>query len=231
MNNGFNLFGKAKEESRGYKYSYFIHALNSDETEEINDCNLYMSYKEELTGDYILREKQGECGSEVQKKDIIYVNAKTQQAEDVLGFTMAPELTTEVRRNSTRVARLTYFDLLDMVDTYQSLAAMAKTRDVEVIQNLTSQTRILSAVMLKIYQQLSNSNRIPRRTDPAGQLPKNYCAAIDITGERLDKVSKDLFRLRRLVDINNINRQLFIMQSIVENQFNTLNNLRKNCMN
>lgn len=218
---------------------------------EVLESNKFVACKEHLTGETVLfckRDIMGLKGVQIFSQHLHTLQNDTidervlQEPDNELlrindndlsqallwnydGYSLLPGQTLNVRRAASIQARQTYFDMLTMIEIYNQLIRIAPNENArQTLQTLNNEMRILSITMLNIYRQLSANIVTPRppRFVPIGS---NFCRGLNIAINQLDIILFDLIRLTRLVNIQSINRQLFIMITVTQNQTTTLNRM------
>lgn len=227
---------------------------NSEQLElELLDSNKFVACKEHLTGETVLFSKRDILGlknveafsqvANVQEGDLLSENILTEPDTELInvtdsqlsqalrwnnsGYTLQPNQTHNARRQASFQARQTYFDMLTMSEIYNQLIRIAPTvQTANTLETLNNEMRVMSFTMLNIYRQLSANIVTPRppRFVPIGN---NFCGGLNTAINQLNIILFDLIRLTRLVNIQNINRQLLIMITITQNQISTLNNMQR----
>ena len=125
------------------------------------------------------------------------------------------------------LARNIYWQIVTLMDLYEQLI-LQNPANAPMFNSMKSQLELLRITMLNIYRRLSGNNFIFGRSEKI-ELSSNYCTALQETYDYLSNLNGNVFYLQRLVNINDIDRQLIIMLATLNTQLNNINNLIKNC--
>lgn len=130
---------------------------------------------------------------------------------------------------AVRLAADIYRQVRALENTYEQLARIAPRNQVDQIQRMQRETRLLAIPALNIYIALSGNVALGLSRPPSSDLPNNYCAALRITFNRASNLNDDIVALQRLVNIPSIDRQLIIMGSVLQRQLTTMNRMLIDC--
>lgn len=129
---------------------------------------------------------------------------------------------------SVVLARNAYNKLITLNALYQSLA-INNPENADLFNDLASETAILQATMLSIYQNLTGNNFIPAQNQTAPVLSGNLCKDLIITQNLLQNIIDTVISLQRSVNVQSIDRQLAIITATLFSQKNKLSSLQTSC--
>ena len=110
------------------------------------------------------------------------------------------------------------FNRLRILNTlYQRMASTYPTR-AELYDQLVNETQILQVTMLSIYQTLSGNNFRPEQRESVPSLTRNYCEDVLILQNYLQDIIDLTILLQRSVNVQNIDRQLTIINATLLSQ-------------
>lgn len=121
-----------------------------------------------------------------------------------------------------------YNKLLVLNALYQDLINF-NTQYTSQIKEMMDELRIVTFAILRIYQNLSGRNNIPLQNQRKPQF-SSFCNGVVVTMNYLRGIMFDIRRLQRLVEINNIDRQLIIINFTLQSQQSQLQQMREDCI-
>ncbi|MDD4686311.1 MAG: hypothetical protein PHI76_03425 [Clostridia bacterium] len=125
-----------------------------------------------------------------------------------------------------------YYELGNLQSLYMQIATYAP--DVNASSQLNAYANevfILNQAVFEIYRTLTGrilpptSNRYPTPI-----LTGDYCTDLGIAYNLASSISTIILQLIRIIDVNNINRQLVIISATINNQMSGINNLMSVCL-
>lgn len=234
---------QSKEDSR-YKYSprafaqKFFYKLgeeaeqNSDGEEKDLDINYI---ERDLIPKEVGRKKmifrQGSC-EEVNSEQNTYEEAQPFRSQLPRppfppGFPQPPRPPGFPQRPA-ELAREIYNEMLILNLLYQDLINF-NTQFSEQLRDMASELRIITLVMLRIFQDLSGRRDIPVQNQRRPNI-NSFCQGVVVTSNYLRGIMFDVRSLQRLVDVSNIDRQLIIINFTLQSQQSQLQQMRQDCI-
>lgn len=133
------------------------------------------------------------------------------------------------QRRAAFLARRSYLKLLELIENYNAVIANS-TEDATIneFKNAKSQVQILAVVMRNIYKSIGGSKTnfgVQGMQAPSRQ----FCASVRKANSTLNEAISLIIRLKRVVNINSINRQLIIMLATLNNQRALVNSYLEIC--
>jgi len=119
--------------------------------------------------------------------------------------------------NPILIARNIYNKMRVLHSLYQTMASTYPSK-AELFNELASEISILQATMLSIYQTLSGNNFIPQQRESFPILTRNYCEDVLILQKYLQEIIDLTILLQRSVNVQNIDRQLAIINATLLSQ-------------
>ncbi len=129
---------------------------------------------------------------------------------------------------SVVLARNAYNKLVNLNTLYQNLA-INSPENADLFSDLASETSILQATLLSIYQTLSGNNFVPSHNQNVPTLTGNLCQDLIISQNLLQNIIDTAISLQRSVSVQNIDRQLAIITATLLSQKNKLSSLQTTC--
>lgn len=111
---------------------------------------------------------------------------------------------------------------------YNSMATIDPANANEY-KTLAGETQILQNTTLSIYQILSGNNNVPEQTLSTPTLSNSTPTALGTVQEFLQTIIDTSLKLQRVVNVDNINRQLVIVTATLLSQKNKLSALQQAC--
>lgn len=97
------------------------------------------------------------------------------------------------------------------------------------LDEMISELNIITFAMLRIYQTLSRSNRIPLQNQRK-PVVRGFCEGVVVTSNYIRGIMFDVRKLQRVVEIQNIDRQLIIINLTLQSQQSQLQEMRQDCI-
>lgn len=146
------------------------------------------------------------------------------------GFSAQPNNTFELRKLSVLTAKFTLFHLRELNESLLKLKNSAPTGNVKnTISNLNTQVFVMTGVMQNIIRQLSNNQNASVQLQNQPNQNRNFCVQLAHSNEHADAAIKGMIKLKRMVNIPNISRQLTILILTMQNIISTLSGFNKLC--
>ena len=190
------------------------------EEKDILNPNLTMEF-DNLIEEYVVKEKNSYSNNFLKT---IKAKSLNNQPPNLIPPNMPPRPPYPEFNYAVFLSRRVYWQLATLIDLYENLRSY--NLNPTTFNNLISQTELLRVTMYNIYRRLSGNNLIFGAKDNI-PLTGDFCSDLQTTYNYLTELNTNLFYLQRLVDINDINRQLIISLTVITNQLNTLNSFIK----
>lgn len=126
------------------------------------------------------------------------------------------------------IARDIYNKMLVLNLLYRDLRNF-NTKFDEDFDDMIAELNIITFAMLRIYQTLSRDNRIPIQNQRKPFL-RSFCEGVVVTSNYLRGIMFDVRRLQREVEVQNIDRQLIIINLTLQSQHSQLQEMRQDCI-
>lgn len=242
-----NFFGK-NSQAQNYDYNFNLDLSNFSANDVLPDDS-FVAFLDELSGESVLMQDVGTFSTNTlsvpdrlvpfynkplinssisqipisKKQDV--KNPQTQR-----GFSAQPNNTFELRKLSVLTARFTLFHLRELNESLLKLKNSAPNGNVKnTISNLNTQVFVMTGVMQNIIRQLSNNPNASVQLQNQPNQNRNFCVQLAHSNEHADAAIKGMIKLKRMVNIPNISRQLTILILTMQNIISTLSGFSKFC--
>ena len=242
-----NFFGK-NSQAQNYDYNFNLDLSNFNANDVLPDDS-FVAFLDELSGESVLMQDVGTFSTNTlsvpdrlepfynkplvegsisqipisKKQDV--KNSQTPR-----GFSAQPNNTFELRKLSVLTARFTLFHLRELNESLLKLKNSAPNGNVKnTISNLNTQVFVMINVMQNIIRQLSNNPNASVQAENQPNQNRNFCVQLAHSNEHADAAIKGMIKLKRMVNISNISRQLTILILTMQNIISTLSGFSKFC--
>lgn len=247
-----NFFGK-NSQAQNYDYNFNLDLTGFSANDVLPDDS-FEAFLDELSGESVLMQDVGTFSTNTLSvpdrlvpfynkpliKSPISQNPISQipisKKQDVKnpqtprGFSAQPNNTFELRKLSVLTARFTLFHLRELNESLLKLKNSAPTGNVKnTISNLNTQVFVMTGVMQNIIRQLSNNQNASVQLQNQPNQNRNFCVQLAHSNEHADAAIKGMIKLKRMVNIPNISRQLTILILTMQNIISTLSGFNKLC--
>lgn len=242
-----NFFGK-NSQAQNYDYNFNLDLSNFNANDVLPDDS-FEAFLDELSGESVLMQDVGTFSTNtLSAPDRLVpfynkplINSPISQIpiskkQDVKnpqtprGFSAQPNNTFELRKLSVLTARFTLFHLRELNESLLKLKNSAPTGNVKnTISNLNTQVFVMTGVMQNIIRQLSNNQNASVQLQNQPNQNRNFCVQLAHSNEHADAAIKGMIKLKRMVNIPNISRQLTILILTMQNIISTLSGFNKLC--
>lgn len=120
--------------------------------------------------------------------------------------------------NKLNILNMLYQDLQNFNTSYN-----------EQFRDMISELRIITFAMLRIYQDLSGRQNVPIQNQRKPNFGSFYQGVV-VTSNYLRSIMFDVRNLQRMVDVQNIDRQLIIINFTLQAQQSQLQQMRQDCI-
>ena len=242
-----NFFGK-NSQAQNYDYNFNLDLTGFSANDVLPDDS-FEAFLDELSGESVLMQDVGTFSTNtlsVPDRLIPFYNkplikspisqnpiSKKQDVKNPQtprGFSAQPNNTFELRKLSVLTARFTLFHLRELNESLLKLKNSAPTGNVKnTISNLNTQVFVMTGVMQNIIRQLSNNQNASVQLQNQPNQNRNFCVQLAHSNEHADAAIKGMIKLKRMVNIPNISRQLTILILTMQNIISTLSGFSKFC--
>lgn len=242
-----NFFGK-NSQAQNYDYNFNLDLSNFSANDVFPDDS-FVAFLDELSGESVLMQDVGTFSTNTlsvpDRLEPFYnkplINSPIPQIpiskkQDVKnpqiprGFSAQPNNTFELRKLSVLTARFTLFHLRQLNESLLKLKNSAPNGNVKnTISNLNTQVFVMINVMQNIIRQLSNNPNASVQAENQANQNRNFCVQLAHSNEHADAAIKGMIKLKRMVNIPNISRQLTILILTMQNIISTLSGFSKFC--
>ena len=242
-----NFFGK-NSQAQNYDYNFNLDLTGFSANDVLPDDS-FEAFLDELSGESVLMQDVGTFSTNtlsVPDRLVPFYNkplinnpisqipvSKKQDVKNFQpprGFSAQPNNTFELRKLSVLTARFTLFHLRELNESLLKLKNSAPTGNVKnTISNLNTQIFVMTGVMQNIIRQLSNNQNASVQLQNQPNQNRNFCVQLAHSNEHADAAIKGMIKLKRMVNIPNISRQLTILILTMQNIISTLSGFSKFC--
>ena len=242
-----NFFGK-NSQAQNYDYNFNLDLTGFSANDVLPDDS-FEAFLDELSGESVLMQDVGTFSTNtlsVPDRLVPFYNkplikspisqnpiSKKQDVKNPQtprGFSAQPNNTFELRKLSVLTARFTLFHLRELNESLLKLKNSAPTGNVKnTISNLNTQVFVMTGVMQNIIRQLSNNQNASVQLQNQPNQNRNFCVQLAHSNEHADAAIKGMIKLKRMVNIPNISRQLTILILTMQNIISTLSGFSKFC--
>ncbi len=242
-----NFFGK-NSQAQNYDYNFNLDLSNFSANDVLPDDS-FVAFLDELSGESVLMQDVGTFSTNtlsVPDRLVPFYNkplvegsipqipiSKKQDVKNPQtprGFSAQPNNTFELRKLSVLTARFTLFHLRELNESLLKLKNSAPNGNVKnTISNLNTQVFVMINVMQNIIRQLSNNPNASVQAENKPNQNRNFCVQLAHSNEHADAAIKGMIKLKRMVNIPNISRQLTILILTMQNIISTLSGFSKFC--
>lgn len=242
-----NFFGK-NSQAQNYDYNFNLDLTGFSANDVLPDDS-FEAFLDELSGESVLMQDVGTFSTNtlsVPDRLVPFYNkplinspisqipiSKKQDVKNPQtprGFSAQPNNTFELRKLSVLTARFTLFHLMELNESLLKLKNSAPTGNVKnIISNLNTQVFVMTGVMQNIIRQLSNNQNASVQLQNQPNQNRNFCVQLAHSNEHADAAIKGMIKLKRMVNIPNISRQLTILILTMQNIISTLSGFSKFC--
>lgn len=242
-----NFFGK-NSQAQNYDYNFNLDLTGFSANDVLPDDS-FEAFLDELSGESVLMQDVGTFSTNtlsVPDRLVPFYNkplinssipqipiSKKQDVKSPQtqrGFSAQPNNTFELRKLSVLTARFTLFHLRELNESLLKLKNSAPNGNVKnTISNLNTQVFVMINVMQNIIRQLSNNPNASVQLQNQPNQNRNFCVQLAHSNEHADAAIKGMIKLKRMVNIPNISRQLTILILTMQNIISTLSGFSKFC--
>ena len=242
-----NFFGK-NSQVQNYDYNFNLDLTGFSANDVLPDDS-FVAFLDELSGESVLMQDVGTFPTNtlsVPDRLVPFYNkplinnpisqipvSKKQDVKNFQpprGFSAQPNNTFELRKLSVLTAKFTLFHLRELNESLLKLKNSAPTGNVKnTISNLNTQVFVMTGVMQNIIRQLSNNPNASVQFQNQPNQNRNFCVQLAHSNEHADAAIKGMIKLKRMVNIPNISRQLTILILTMQNIISTLSGFNKLC--
>ena len=242
-----NFFGK-NSQVQNYDYNFNLDLTGFSANDVLPDDS-FVAFLDELSGESVLMQDVGTFPTNtlsVPDRLVPFYNkplinnpisqipvSKKQDVKNFQpprGFSAQPNNTFELRKLSVLTAKFTLFHLRELNESLLKLKNSAPTGNVKnTISNLNTQVFVMTGVMQNIIRQLSNNPNASVQFQNQPNQNRNFCVKLAHSNEHADAAIKGMIKLKRMVNIPNISRQLTILILTMQNIISTLSGFNKLC--
>lgn len=242
-----NFFGK-NSQAQNYDYNFNLDLTGFSANDVLPDDS-FVAFLDELSGESVLMQDVGTFPTNtlsVPDRLVPFYNKPlinnpisqipVSKKQDVKNFqpprgvSAQPNNTFELRKLSVLTARFTLFHLRELNESLLKLKNSAPNGNVKnTISNLNTQVFVMTGVMQNIIRQLSNNPNASVQFQNQPNQNRNFCVQLAHSNEHADAAIKGMIKLKRMVNIPNISRQLTILILTMQNIISTLSGFSKFC--